>query len=346
MHHQLSAINDKLRQFAALEPSAKALLGQAAEYINQAIFVENQGPAGINQGFTEDTQQNQTQGACSTPARVRQPSSRSGTVEPRSSVAEQSPNRDPGEGKSLRRSSRQQSGNKRALPYSFGQGNTKRKKPSTSVARKVGLNDVLKKATSQETVKDFVEAVTSNLDPLQLQTLHTTSQSVYGSLSLISEFADKCGRQAGLSKIWHYYALLRMSELVDQTKKDAGRQRVDSAELDKILEHKQCETNKYNRTKLRNQLQLGRKLQRISGPFVGLLCFLAVGQADIGKSLSFTDDDLDHFHANLREHENLWDAGKRYLGISHTGELQDADKIGEITGLMGGSNCLAGLEDN
>ncbi|KZL71136.1 zinc finger protein 502-like [Colletotrichum incanum] len=350
MHHQLSAINDKLQQFAALQPSSKALLYQAAKYIKQAILVENQGPAGINQGFTalEDTQHTQAQGAYPTSARVRQPSFRNETVESPSSIAEQSPNGDLGEENSLRRSGRQQSGRKRALLHSFRPVNTQRKKTRSFVPRRAGLSDVLEKATSQETVEDFVAAVKSNhpLDPLQPQEPRPTSQSDYESIFLISQFADKCEHQAGCAKIWHYYAVLQMAQLVDRTKKDAGRQRVDSAELDKILEHKQCEANDYSRNKLRNQLQLGRKLQRISGPFVGLLCFLAVGQADIGKGLSFTDDDLKRFQVGLSAHENLWAAGGEYLRLWHTGVIPDAEKIREITGLIRGSNCLAGLEDN
>ncbi|WQF90463.1 hypothetical protein CDEST_15477 [Colletotrichum destructivum] len=235
MYHQLSVIYNKLQRFAALKPSSKALLDQAAECIKQAIFVENQGLPGTNHGFTalEDTQHTQAQGAYSTSARVQEPLFRSEKVESRSSPAERSSNRDTGDDNSLRRSGRQQSGSKRTLLKSFGPVNTQRKKPRTSVAGKIRSNDILKTATSQETVKDFVEAVRSNnpLDPLQLQDKERrhASQSDYGSLSRISQFAEKCERLVGRAKLRYYYALLKMSQLVDRTMKDAGRQRVDSA---------------------------------------------------------------------------------------------------------------------
>ncbi|KZL64536.1 hypothetical protein CT0861_05062 [Colletotrichum tofieldiae] len=338
MHHQLSAIHDKLRQFAAIEPRSKALLYQAAEYIQQAFDVEIQDPVLNHQGLAslQAAQLNQTQCGASISAQERRPPSRDEAGERfQTSIAKVSSGQGSGEESSQRRSGRQQ--RKRTSSYSLGSVKPSRKKPRTSVTKQTSLEDVLEKVTSKETVRSFVEAVRSNnhlLDPPRVEELCHASQSAYGSLSLISQFADKCEREAGRAKMGYYYALLQMAQLLDRTKKESGRQRVDSAELDKILEHKQCEFTDHNRNRLRNQLQFGRKLQRISGPFVGLLCFLAIGQADVGKNLSLTEADLERFHARLRTHEKLWAAGEQYLRLWHTGAVQGAHEFREITGLI------------
>ncbi|KAI3552348.1 hypothetical protein CSPX01_00097 [Colletotrichum filicis] len=325
-----------LQRLAALKRSA--LIRQAAEYIGQAISIEKRDSAAKQPGPSSSNEAPHTSGYSNAPpsTAVQQKSFNDETVVlPISpAVTEQSFHIDSAEDNNRRRSSRHQTSCKRPPQYNVGPANPPYKKSKRSVARKTGLNDILEKATCLKTVRGFIEVVTSNhwIDPLQLQELRHENQSDYGLLSLISQFADRCENQVGLTKIWHYYALWQMSQLVDRARKVAGRQRVDSAELDKILEHKQCGATDYNRNKLRNQLQLGRRLQKIIGPFTGLLCFIAIGQADIGKSLSFTEGDLNRFHVSLDAYRGLWEAGSRYLDLPHIG-TQDADEIREITGL-------------
>ncbi|WQF76855.1 Putative DnaJ domain, Zinc finger C2H2-type, Chaperone J-domain superfamily [Colletotrichum destructivum] len=346
IHHQLSVFNDKLQQLAALGPRSKVHLQQAAEYIQKALRVESQVTALNHRGVVspERAQPPQTQGVPLSSVRTEQPlsSDEPGEGSPFRTTEKCYSNRGADDDNSLRRSGRQQSGCKRTPAHSLGSRVPYRKKPRNSVAQTNGLDGLLKDVTRKETVRGFVEVVTSSnhsFDRLQLQEIRHASQGTYRSLSLISRYVEKCERGVGLTKMCQYYALMQMAQLLDRTKEESGRQRVDSAELDKILEHRKRENNDYNRNKLRNQIQLGRKLQRIVGPFVGLLCFLAVGQADLGKSLSFTDGELKRFHSQIRGHGNLWTAGSRYLRLLHNGTTQGTQEIKEITGLVHSSNC-------
>ncbi|KAK2005287.1 hypothetical protein LZ32DRAFT_652429 [Colletotrichum eremochloae] len=259
-HQQLSAINSQLKQFAALETPSKALLNQAVKLIEQAFHESHENNQNSNRNPevfapSQSAQYIQTQATIPSSTQTQQPSFGNEAGKP----SVKFPHQGPGEKSSLTQSSRQR-GCKRA-PSSLESLSLPRKKVKTPVLKKTSLNDVLEKATCKETVKGFLEAVESdNHPPGPPQLQEPTSQSAYKSISLISQFADKCELKASRGKLRYYYALLQMAQLLERTRD--GRQRVDSAKLDTILEHKRCEASEYNRNKLRNQLQLGRKLCR------------------------------------------------------------------------------------
>lgn len=69
--------------------------------------------------------------------------------------------------------------------------------------------------------------------------------------------------------------------MLERRRMETARQRVDSADYDRILQCKGLSINQRSRAELRQQVKLGRQLQKICGPDVGLGCLLAVGVSNI-----------------------------------------------------------------
>lgn len=87
--------------------------------------------------------------------------------------------------------------------------------------------------------------------------------------SRFSETSNHFGRKKVTSSLFKELGLVLMAKELDSTKESCLRQRVDPEEISKILEHQKCAVTRENRRKLRAQVNRGRKLRKICGPFPG-----------------------------------------------------------------------------
>ncbi|KAH9242377.1 hypothetical protein K456DRAFT_1905414 [Colletotrichum gloeosporioides 23] len=178
---------------------------------------------------------------------------------------------------------------------------------------KSAAESLLQKITSKETLRKLVEVAASRgqLDSLQtgLCDLSSEGDNIYRSVSTISTLVDNCEHGSGYIRICKFYGLLKIAEMLERRRMETARQRVDSADYDRILQCKGLPTNQRTCAELRQQVKLGRQLQKICGPNVGLICLLAVGVSNIKSIANVEPTDMEWFHQAVNRHHAICEFG-------------------------------------
>ncbi|KAK1855162.1 hypothetical protein CCHR01_02194 [Colletotrichum chrysophilum] len=199
---------------------------------------------------------------------------------------------------------------------------------------KSAAESLLQKITSKETLRKLVEVAASRgqLDSLQtgLCDLSSEGDNVYRSVSTISTFVDNCEHGAGYIKICKFYGLFKIAEMLERRRMETARQRVDSADYDRILQCKGLPTNQRTRAELRQQVKLGRQLQKICGPNVGLICLLAVGVSNMKSIANVEATDLEWFHQAVNRYHAICEFGSKCLQSLVSGVDLDHGDILEL----------------
>ncbi|EQB45290.1 hypothetical protein CGLO_15857 [Colletotrichum gloeosporioides Cg-14] len=199
---------------------------------------------------------------------------------------------------------------------------------------KSAAESLLQKITSKETLRKLVEVASSRgqLDSLQtgLCDLSSEGDNVYRSVSTISTFVDNCEHGAGYIRICKFYGLLKIAEMLERRRMETARQRVDSADYDRILQCKGLPINQRTRAELRQQVKLGRQLQKICGPNVGLICLLAVGVSNIKSIANVEVTDMEWFHQAVKRYHAICEFGRKCLQSLVSGVDLDPGEIREL----------------
>ncbi|KAI1318359.1 hypothetical protein F5Y16DRAFT_392056, partial [Xylariaceae sp. FL0255] len=140
--------------------------------------------------------------------------------------------------------------------------------------------------------------------------------------------------QFNASRLLKELRLILIVKELDTPKENGLRQRVDSKKMDKVLKYQHYEATLQNRRKLKAQVKRGRKLQKVCGPFRGLLCFVVLNrklEKFLGLAKRENQQDLDNFHDAVRAHEARWRIGQHVLDSIEQGTfpegLQDVEGL-------------------
>jgi hypothetical protein len=171
--------------------------------------------------------------------------------------------------------------------------------------------DIIRQLTGKAAILNFIDLVAAFRDTpvTHYQAFHSHDRGL-DHVAGLSTIADNSEKYSRLNRVFRYASLYCMAEALDKMKEVSAR-RSNPAHINSILQLRRLEPSVKNRTKIKNQIQLGRELKTFVRSNDGLLCFIATGN-DWKRYKKLSPDDHQRL---LSQYSVLWEAGHRLLEI-------------------------------
>ncbi|KAK3391206.1 hypothetical protein B0H63DRAFT_467464 [Podospora didyma] len=131
------------------------------------------------------------------------------------------------------------------------------------------------------------------------------------------------GADAGIhvQRLIRHRGLALLANTLTATREEKGRDRMDSADFDAILDspsfaalmRKQRKPREDSRRWLINSFKEGMQVLRVTRPYEGLICFIS--HTNARPYLRLSDNDLEQFHTDIAQFQHFWEAGGHLLEI-------------------------------